>query len=158
MGSYSYKEKSRSIPLSCAILSSPPHAPGEVLGLGRSPVAEAKCTGAQLAGPHTAGVASLNLLFFHRVSLDLTEAFFWKVLHGVGQFSKLCHPVTITTSNSCWDGKVEGKEGAFFFIPSGPSISNFAVHYLTEFKQKDQRTSVGLFCKVEISGGRRSGY
>lgn len=44
---------------------------------------------------------------------------------------------------------VEGKEGAFFFIPSGPSTSNFEVHYLTEFKKKDQRTSVGFFGKLK---------
>lgn len=53
---------------------------------------------------------------------------------------------------------VEGKEGAFFFIPSGPSISNFEVHYLTEFKKKGPKDKCGVFWKVEISGGRRSGY
>lgn len=84
----------------------------EVLGLGRSPVAEAKCTGAQLAGPHSAVVASMNLLFFHRVSLDLTEAFLWKVLQGAGQFSKPLYPVATTTSSSCGYRKVpQGERG-----------------------------------------------
>lgn len=131
--------------------------------MGRSPVAEAKCTGAQLAGPYSAGVASLNLLFFHRVSLDLTEAFLWKVLQGAGQFSKPLHPVAATTFKRSHMER-EGR-GCIFFSssPVGPSsTSNFAVHYLLELRQKDQRTKKGpkrgVFGKlIQINGERGPG-
>lgn len=91
--------------------------------MGRSPVTEAKCTGAQLASPHTAGVARLNLQFFHRVSLDLTEAFLWKVLQELGS-----SPSSFTLSPSpppalgTERSHMEVVEGAFFVIPSGPLL------------------------------------